>query len=87
MRTILLSLAALIALASSAPAFAANLNPQPLPPGMHAAEPPDPCLKYHSRRARARCHAHASPDIGDGSVHFHKRPPTPGSAGPSTTPK
>ena len=72
MRKALLFLAALVALATSAvPAFA--LNPQPLPPGVHAYEPPDPCLKYHNQRARARCYAlHPKPKFCDGSVHCGK---------------
>ena len=72
MRKALLFLATLFALATSAvPAFA--LNPQPLPPGIHAYEPPDPCLKYHSQRARARCYAlHPKPKFCDGSVRCGK---------------
>jgi hypothetical protein len=64
-----LLIAALLGAAASAPALAADLNPQPLPPGQHAPhpppakadaarfEPPDPCRTVQARRADARCAA------------------------------
>lgn len=70
MRSMLVSLAALTAIAGGAPAFA--LNPQPLPPGLcaqdapHCLEPPNPCLQYRAhRQAYARClRLHPRPQSG-----------------------
>ena len=53
MRSLPIALCALSVVTYAAPAVA--LNPQPLPPGFHADEPPDPCVNFHGRRAHARC--------------------------------
>ena len=71
MRTVALALSAAIALFSAAPTFAvsapigdADVNGQP--PASHTPvpepdarrhEPPDPCRRFHTRRAHARCEA------------------------------
>jgi hypothetical protein len=60
MRSLPTSLAAMVVVAASTPAFA--LNPQPLPPGRavvqtHATEPPDPCAAFKTKKAHAGCMA------------------------------
>jgi hypothetical protein len=61
MRAIVVTLTLLGAAAAATSACA--LNPQPLPPGLHARqvhrfEPPDPCRRFlHRRIALARCRA------------------------------
>ena len=53
MRSLSIALCAFAVATYAAPAVA--LNPQPLPPGFHTNEPPDPCVSVRDRRAHARC--------------------------------
>ena len=53
MRHLLTALYVAAAALASSSALAATARP--LPPGVF--EPPDPCLRYHTHKARARCEA------------------------------
>lgn len=68
MRIAMFALSALLAASAFVPALADHrVLTSHKSPGRNemAAQPPDPCLKYHARKARARCRASLGPVGGD----------------------